>query len=59
MALVGKRDGAILAMAGNSAMPGRKHCEICLAAGITARSKRTVIDGRHLYVGATQRMGRG
>ena len=40
-------------------MPGRKRCAIYLAAGITARSKLTVIDDRRLYAGVVRRMDQG
>ncbi|MNI58829.1 hypothetical protein D3C85_1439290 [compost metagenome] len=40
-------------------MPGHRHCEIYLAEGITAQSRRTVIAGRHLYAGVARKMDQG
>jgi hypothetical protein len=51
MALIGKRDGRNFGYGRQLSYSGHKRCGTCLAAAITARSKRTVIVGRRLCAG--------
>lgn len=59
MALVGRRDGRNFGYGRQLSYAGPQALRDFLAAGITPRSRRTVIAGRRLSAGVVRRMGRG